>query len=1178
MARLDEAILRIARKLTALQNVKSSAVIVPRAVASAFRDLDRARAVSEKVLHGDRAAGEQLIARIGGRTPLPPGSRPKSRPLSARASVLLAQAQRGPIDGPMCSGDALSNMTILQAAFQLDAALGHRDARLTARAADYIQNRRGVVRNFEDRVNGRMGGAAFDPAGGLGTGEGVPQGGDGSFLGYYPTPLFPPHTETPDFGDPLDPLTPDGGLCQELGDLCAQLFNEFAAAAMGEDDARLIATVQPNCLCAGAFNAGTVFTARPDANQPFPAAQGEYHLIFRGQDISARIDHWSAQEIRFTIPADSSTGYVWLTRYINSMSSGISTALANLCGVPAIGGRGINLPPSPRALISIVRAPVIYSFRINGQAVQQVETEACHAVRFDWSVRLDDQTAGQPLPPCCSIQITIRDENGDRLHSSTDPIGSWLHNPERDTVYHLFAESMAGKIRCGQAGPSVIDVRRERRLYVEPHVPALPKTVAGKTGTLNIRMSCAAPDDGAVVNLTSSDPGILRVPDTVQIFPGEDSAIVSFSTNSENAGAVRITVRLAGHRDGVLDYEVLRNLTAIVLSGGGAKGSFEIGALFYLREIWNDVRPRIVCGSSVGAINGLAVAESVDGAGIDKLETIWLGLQYPSDMYVLSPEFQRVFDDLGINVPDVIMHGASLPFDSIPSLLSYLARIGVSPSTAGWVAAGWAAGGPVGAVIGGLISIGGDDADKINNAIANIQKASYAFDLQPTQDKIQANISSARVAQSGMTLRLAVVAVQDGDLYYVTEAGHLLRGQSANASFDEPIVNAQVLVPLLPIDPAVVLYPGFVRDPLVAGTMASAAFPGIFQVRPLFTASSFQHYMDGGVRQVLPTRAAVELGAQLIFAIAASPLAAGTSPFVYPAGAIPNWNSGRNYAVGDLVTFHGNDYQCLAAHTSQEGLEPFRFPTLWKVVTRAALLPIIQRAIGLEGNELDLSIRAPRGGFCDQVERVAIWPAFEVHDTVVIDPGLIRINAAYGYFRAFDADQLRRNNNLLQYLLWQLWTDDLIGTRLLCHQIEAGAKITSPAAGEFAGGVLNVENLGTRGMFNHGTLQQVRNSKNHIAELIVQRFETFGVNAFPRTMRDAVMGNQSVLDWAGTWEVHPDPRRRFLNAVDLWAAQQLTWGETVSDDPYIFVPGTQEMGVVPRFPIPDAVRNALAGR
>ena len=136
--------------------------------------------------------------------------------------------------------------------------------------------------------------------------------------------------------------------------------------------------------------------------------------------------------------------------------------------------------------------------------------------------------------------------------------------------------------------------------------------------------------------------------------------------------------------------------TAIVLSGGGAKGSFEVGALLALREIWNEVRPCIVCGTSVGAINALAVAESLDGSGINKLQTIWLGLQRPSDMYRLSPELQQVANQAGINFADVILHGASLPFGGVTDLLAYIAGIGLNAGTAAWVGVGWVLGGPVG--------------------------------------------------------------------------------------------------------------------------------------------------------------------------------------------------------------------------------------------------------------------------------------------------------------------------------------------------------------------------------------------------------------------------------------------------------------------------------------------------
>lgn len=48
-------------------------------------------------------------------------------------------------------------------------------------------------------------------------------------------------------------------------------------------------------------------------------------------------------------------------------------------------------------------------------------------------------------------------------------------------------------------------------------------------------------------------------------------------------------------------------MKAIVLSGGFALGSFEVGAVRYLYN--NGVRPDIICGTSVGSINGSKLAE-----------------------------------------------------------------------------------------------------------------------------------------------------------------------------------------------------------------------------------------------------------------------------------------------------------------------------------------------------------------------------------------------------------------------------------------------------------------------------------------------------------------------------------------------------------------------------------------
>src|SRR5262249_41415082 len=147
-------------------------------------------------------------------------------------------------------------------------------------------------------------------------------------------------------------------------------------------------------------------------------------------------------------------------------------------------------------------------------------------------------------------------------------------------------------------------------------------------------------------------------------------------------------------------------------------------------------------------------------------------------------------------------------------------------------------------------------------------------------------------------------------------------------------------------------------DPVINGAMASAAIPGVFQARLITTASRALTYVDGGVREALPGQAAVELGAQLLFLVSALPSAAGN----------------------------------------------FSLPNQWSIPSLGT------RGIDLVLNEITVEEKNPRAGFCDDRQRMLVEPAITVQGTTQIDPGLIRINFAYGYFLAFNADQLRRGN------------------------------------------------------------------------------------------------------------------------------------------------------------------------
>ncbi len=75
---------------------------------------------------------------------------------------------------------------------------------------------------------------------------------------------------------------------------------------------------------------------------------------------------------------------------------------------------------------------------------------------------------------------------------------------------------------------------------------------------------------------------------------------------------------------------------ALVLAGGGAKGSWQVGACHHLvveRGLWFDV----IAGVSAGAVNAATLAQAHDqdelAAEVEHLRAVWLGLRGSRDIY-----------------------------------------------------------------------------------------------------------------------------------------------------------------------------------------------------------------------------------------------------------------------------------------------------------------------------------------------------------------------------------------------------------------------------------------------------------------------------------------------------------------------------------------------------------------
>lgn len=93
---------------------------------------------------------------------------------------------------------------------------------------------------------------------------------------------------------------------------------------------------------------------------------------------------------------------------------------------------------------------------------------------------------------------------------------------------------------------------------------------------------------------------------------------------------------------------------ALVLSGGGFKGAFQIGALRHLRQHWSKIHPGsnqmkfdIVAGVSVGSLNGVLTASNE----FDALERLWLDIGHNVENIYTSDfiDTKNQSDELKVN-------------------------------------------------------------------------------------------------------------------------------------------------------------------------------------------------------------------------------------------------------------------------------------------------------------------------------------------------------------------------------------------------------------------------------------------------------------------------------------------------------------------------------------------------
>src|SRR5215472_6655168 len=411
--------------------------------------------------------------------------------------------------------------------------------------------------------------------------------------------------------------------------------------------------------------------------------------------------------------------------------------------------------------------------------------------------------------------------------------------------------------------------------------------------------------------------------------------------------------------------------STLVLSGGGAKGDFEVGVLQYLYE--NGYVANAICSTSVGSVNAIQLAHGGDQpsqkAAFDKLKNIWRQqLTFNSDMYAeeawlsgVSPRTRDAVTDLfagKINIPSIVGEVIYFP----PYLIGQVVAAGID----------------------------------LGEALNGLKTAQSVFNLNPIRAKLNANLNPGAVAHSGVELRLVAVSLETGKVRYITQDGRVLEtdgkpvpGANPTACAVERAAHnaavqgyiaagstmqaartvedrreamadirraaAQVSSTKAKLDQcmATAQESGVAGNLVVAvadGVIASASIPCVFP--PVVLGAD--HYVDGGIRWVLPLKAALDFNSDTIIAINASPPGVPPAPIYY---ANANLLDIAERSVLDIL--------------------------LWEVQERH-----------LEATKVEAS---------QQGKRVwVVTPRVDVHDTLTIDPGLIDINLAYGYMRGAD--------------------------------------------------------------------------------------------------------------------------------------------------------------------------------
>jgi NTE family protein len=490
--------------------------------------------------------------------------------------------------------------------------------------------------------------------------------------------------------------------------------------------------------------------------------------------------------------------------------------------------------------------------------------------------------------------------------------------------------------------------------------------------------------------------------------------------------------------------------TALALSGGGAKGSFEAGAIMFIAEHWAEIQPGAVAGTSVGALNALAVSQWKETSAT-KLPLLWLSLRNNQSMFVESAqltEIRGVLNELGVDLDSVLGGDNSNP-------------------QVDW---NWLRLGALVPVLGSIIV---DEVEERFDAIIKllrlIKNLDRLYSLQPVYNLLNAAFRSSYSSSGALPLRMVFVSMADGKPYYVDQYGKAqqfsaLQPRPSNPSEERTLLGEDTV------------------DAVIRGAITSASIPIVFGAMTVqlsraswvqtlgdlraefhrnnsavFDVVEWHEAVDGGVRDNLPLHAASLFGMPRVISISASPR-----------------DIDENSKFGNIFGPYG-----------------------------IGLFDWLGRTISILTHEVSETDRFEGG----MPGVVSIAPMFLVHDVTKVDPGLIRLNLEYGYMRAYDALNPIPEDVLNNWLLLFVWcavvvsgTEDLVATRKQIWSLESLHALNSSAG--FVWG------------FQKSSLDQIRRLKRQVYDDAKMRVEAWGTQAcVPASLPDGGAISDWWLGW-----------------------------------------------------------------